>query len=110
MPSSYSAFGAKRTAAASSDRSLLVTTTPRPYGVTRQVAEAATGQDHAHKPYCTGLRTSAQRTSDIDTVQPTALRVTHIYRRENGSWKIAHRPGNVAPADQSPPAQAAAAH
>jgi hypothetical protein len=61
-----SAFGAKRTAAASSDRSLLVTTTARPYGVTRQIAKAATGQDHAHKRYCRGLRTSAHRTSDID--------------------------------------------
>jgi hypothetical protein len=38
---SYSAFGARGTAAASSDRSLLVTTTARPYGVTRQIAEAS---------------------------------------------------------------------
>jgi hypothetical protein len=58
--------GAKRPAAASSDWSLLVTTTARPYGVTRQIAQAATGQDHAHKRYCTGLRTSAHRTSDTD--------------------------------------------
>jgi hypothetical protein len=46
----------------------LVTTTARPYGIARQIAEAATGQDHAHKRYCTGLRTSAHRTSDIDTL------------------------------------------
>jgi ketosteroid isomerase-like protein len=51
-------------------------------------------------------------TASIDggPVQPTALRVTHIYRRENGSWKIAHRHSDVVPADQSPPAQAAATH
>jgi hypothetical protein len=57
-PLRHAVFGAKGTAAASSDRSLLVTTTARPYGVTRQIAEAAGGQDHAHKPLL-------HRTSDI---------------------------------------------
>jgi ketosteroid isomerase-like protein len=37
------------------------------------------------------------------------LRVTHVYRRENGEWKIVHRHGDVMPADQSPPAEAATA-
>jgi len=34
------------------------------------------------------------------------LRVTHVYRREDGEWKIVHRHGDVMPADQSPPAEA----
>lgn len=29
------------------------------------------------------------------------LRVTHIYRRENGQWRLAHRHGDFAPVDQS---------
>ncbi len=33
------------------------------------------------------------------------LRVTHVYRRENGEWKIVHRHGDFMPADQSPPAE-----
>ncbi len=32
------------------------------------------------------------------------LRVTHVYRRENGEWKIVHRHGDFMPVDQSPPA------
>lgn len=35
--------------------------------------------------------------------EPSTLRVTHIYRRENGEWKIIHRHGDIAPVDQSPP-------
>ena len=31
------------------------------------------------------------------------LRVTQIYRRENGEWRLIHRHGDFAPADQSPP-------
>jgi ketosteroid isomerase-like protein len=34
------------------------------------------------------------------------LRVTHVYRREDGEWKIVHRHGDVKPIDQSPPAEA----
>jgi ketosteroid isomerase-like protein len=30
------------------------------------------------------------------------LRVTHLYRREDGEWKIVHRHGDRPPADQSP--------
>ena len=29
------------------------------------------------------------------------LRVTHVYRRENGQWKIVHRHGDFAPVDES---------
>lgn len=28
------------------------------------------------------------------------IRVTHVYRRENGEWKLIHRHGDFAPADQ----------
>ncbi len=35
---------------------------------------------------------------------PRTLRVTHVYRRENGEWKIVHRHGDVPPPDESPPA------
>jgi ketosteroid isomerase-like protein len=31
-------------------------------------------------------------------------RVTHVYRREDGDWKIVHRHGDLAPVDESPPA------
>jgi ketosteroid isomerase-like protein len=31
------------------------------------------------------------------------LRITHIYRREDGQWRLVHRHGDFAPADQSPP-------
>lgn len=39
-------------------------------------------------------------------VESATLRVTHIYRRENGEWKIVHRHGDIPPIDQSPPAEA----
>jgi ketosteroid isomerase-like protein len=42
--------------------------------------------------------------------EPYTLRVTHVYRRENGEWKIAHRHadpvGGPLSLDQSPPAEA----
>ena len=39
-------------------------------------------------------------------VEPYTLRVTHVYRREDGEWKIVHRHGDHPPIDQSPPAEA----
>jgi ketosteroid isomerase-like protein len=39
--------------------------------------------------------------------EPYTVRVTHVYRRENGEWKIVHRHGDLAPPDQSPPAEEA---
>jgi ketosteroid isomerase-like protein len=30
------------------------------------------------------------------------LRVTHVYRRENGTWKIVHRHADAPPADTTP--------
>jgi ketosteroid isomerase-like protein len=43
---------------------------------------------------------------DSGPVEPNVLRVTHIYRREGGEWKIVHRDGDHLPIDQSPPAEA----
>jgi ketosteroid isomerase-like protein len=46
-----------------------------------------------------------ERTSssvDGGPVTPNVLRVTHIYRREDGEWRIVHRHGDHAPEDQSP--------
>jgi ketosteroid isomerase-like protein len=40
---------------------------------------------------------------DGGPAEPTTLRVTHVYRRENGDWKIVHRHGDHPPVDQSPP-------
>jgi ketosteroid isomerase-like protein len=45
---------------------------------------------------------------DGGPAEPNTLRVTHVYRRENGEWKIVHRHGDHPPVDQSPPALAAA--
>lgn len=43
-------------------------------------------------------------TKSIDGGPPQAdtLRVTHVYRREDGEWKIVHRHGDSLPIDQSP--------
>jgi ketosteroid isomerase-like protein len=44
---------------------------------------------------------------DDDRVEPFTVRVTHVYRRENGEWKIVHRHGDIAPIDESPAPEAA---
>jgi len=36
---------------------------------------------------------------DGGPVQPAVLRVTHVYRREDGEWRIVHRHGDRPPAD-----------
>ena len=36
-------------------------------------------------------------------VEPYTLRVTHIYRRENDEWRIAHRHADYVPIDQTLP-------
>jgi ketosteroid isomerase-like protein len=37
---------------------------------------------------------------------PTRLRATHVYRRENGEWKIVHRHGDSLASNQRPQAEA----
>jgi ketosteroid isomerase-like protein len=39
-------------------------------------------------------------------IEPYILRVTHVYRREDGEWKIVHRHGDVPPVEQRPLAEA----
>ncbi len=41
---------------------------------------------------------------DGGPVTPNVLRVTHVYRREDGEWKTVHRHGDPLPVDQSPAA------
>jgi hypothetical protein len=38
---------------------------------------------------------------DGGPAEPHTVRVTHVYRREKGEWKIVHRHGDVAPVDQA---------
>jgi ketosteroid isomerase-like protein len=39
---------------------------------------------------------------DGGPVESVTLRVTHVYRREEGEWRIVHRHGDFAPVDESP--------
>ena len=43
---------------------------------------------------------------DGGATEQVTVRVTHVYRRENGEWKIVHSHGDLAPEDQSPPSEA----
>ncbi len=54
--------------------------------------------------YTVGYERS-QRSEDGVPVEPSTLRVTHVYHRENGEWKIVHRHADFMPVDQSPPAE-----
>jgi ketosteroid isomerase-like protein len=38
---------------------------------------------------------------DGTPLEPYILRVTHVYRREDGEWKIVHRHGDRPPTEQS---------
>jgi ketosteroid isomerase-like protein len=55
--------------------------------------------------YTVGYERSS-RSVDGGPVELSTLRVTHVYRRENGKWKIVHRHGDLLPIDRSPPAEA----
>jgi ketosteroid isomerase-like protein len=46
------------------------------------------------------------RSLDGGPAESASLRVTHVYRREDGEWKIVHRHGDFMPVDESPPAEA----
>jgi ketosteroid isomerase-like protein len=37
---------------------------------------------------------------DGGPIQPITLRVTHVYRREDGEWKIVHRHADIPPTGQ----------
>jgi ketosteroid isomerase-like protein len=43
---------------------------------------------------------------DGGPVQPTVLRVTHVYRHEDGEWKVVHRHADALPTGQLPGADA----
>jgi ketosteroid isomerase-like protein len=51
--------------------------------------------------YTVGLERFNHYTED-GRVEPITVRVTHVYRREDGKWRIVHRHGDVAPMDESP--------
>ncbi len=51
--------------------------------------------------YTVGFETSVVAV-DGRPAQPSRLRVTHVYRRENGEWKIVHRHGDALEANQAP--------
>jgi ketosteroid isomerase-like protein len=38
-------------------------------------------------------------------VEPITVRVTHVYRREDGDWRIVHRHGDNPPPEQRPPTE-----
>ncbi len=57
--------------------------------------------------YTVGYERFDHHTED-GRVEPIAVRVTHVYRREDGEWKIVHRHGDFAPMDESPPAKGSA--
>jgi ketosteroid isomerase-like protein len=44
----------------------------------------------------------AEMSIDGGPMRPWTVRVTHIYRREDGEWKLVHRHGDFPPEDQSP--------
>ena len=52
------------------------------------------------------IERSEARVVGRDDYAPLALRVTHIFRRESGGWKIIHRHGDaVTEQAQTPPVQ-----
>jgi SnoaL-like domain len=55
----------------------------------------AQGED-GNLGYTVGIERYAARVQGSNTVRPFALRVTLIYRREGGAWKIIHRHADAA--------------
>jgi ketosteroid isomerase-like protein len=54
--------------------------------------------------YTVGLE-RADLSVDGGPPHPTKIRVTHVYRREGGEWKIVHRHGDYVPLDEEPAAE-----
>jgi ketosteroid isomerase-like protein len=50
--------------------------------------------------YTVGYET-AHVSIDGGATASNRLRVTHVYRRENGAWRVVHRHGDTPPMDQS---------
>jgi ketosteroid isomerase-like protein len=48
-----------------------------------------------------GYERSGSISVDGGEPKPLVVRVTHVYRREAGAWKLVHRHGDFAPSDQS---------
>jgi ketosteroid isomerase-like protein len=51
--------------------------------------------------YTVGYERSDRMSIDGGQPGPLVVRVTQIYRREAGAWKLVHRHGDFAPVDQS---------
>ncbi|MGH9235922.1 MAG: YybH family protein [Acidimicrobiales bacterium] len=62
--------------------------------------ELLAGAAHGDLAYTVGIERYRALTASGTTVDNT-LRVTHIYRREAGHWRIVHRHGDHMPADTS---------
>ena len=52
------------------------------------------------RPYTVGYERGAM-VVDGGGAQPMSIRVTHIYRRETGDWRLVHRHADFAPIDES---------
>jgi ketosteroid isomerase-like protein len=53
--------------------------------------ETLASGEHGDLGYSIWIEKYNARVRGTDTVRPLALRVTQIYRREGGAWKIIHR-------------------
>jgi ketosteroid isomerase-like protein len=63
--------------------------------------EIEVAEVNGHLAYSVGYE-QAQVSIDGRRVAPWKVRVTHVYRREDGDWKLVHRHGDIPPEDRSP--------
>jgi ketosteroid isomerase-like protein len=54
--------------------------------------------------YTVGFEHTAVSVNGVPAA-PYTLRVTNVYRREDGEWKIVHRHADYPPGDQRPPSE-----